>query len=48
MGYVLLYERSSLKSYAEVLKLLPKVLRKRKRIMARKRVDGDYILGWFR
>lgn len=48
IGYVVLYERSSLRAYQEVLRLLPKVLRKRRSIMRRKRVGNDYILSWFR
>jgi len=48
MGYVLLYERSSLKGYKQVLSLLPRALRKRRVIMSRKKVGSKYILGWFR
>jgi GT2 family glycosyltransferase len=48
MAYVLLYERSSLNGYAQALRLLPQALRRRRLIMARRRVSGDYILGWFR
>lgn len=48
IGYVLLYERSSLKGYTQVLKLMPKTLRKRRAIMSRKKVASEYILGWFK
>jgi GT2 family glycosyltransferase len=47
-GYVLLHERSSLKGYAQALRLFPRIIRKRKAIMSRKNVDSDYILQWFR
>jgi GT2 family glycosyltransferase len=48
MGYVLLCERPSLRGYKQVLNLLPRALRKRRAIMSRKKVDSEYILGWFR
>ncbi|MGH9502876.1 MAG: glycosyltransferase family 2 protein [Terriglobales bacterium] len=48
IGYVLLYERPSLKGYKQVLSLLPGALRKRRAIMSRKKVDSQYILSWFR
>jgi GT2 family glycosyltransferase len=48
MGYVLLRERSSLKGYAQAVRLFPRAIKKRKAIMRRKKVTGDYILRWFR
>ncbi len=48
MAYVLLYERSSLKGYAQALRLLPRTLRKRRLIMDRRKVDDAYIMSWFR
>lgn len=48
MGYVFLYERSSLKGYVQALKLLPTAMRKRKNLMSRKRVDSEYIRRWFK
>ena len=48
LGYVLLHERSSLKGYAQALRLFPRALMKRRAIMARKKVDDAYILQWFR
>jgi len=48
LGYVLLHERSSLKGYAQALWLFPRAMRKRRSIMERKKVSGDYILQWFR
>lgn len=47
-GYLLLRERSSLKGYVQALRLLPRALKKRRAIMSQKRVDGRYILQWFR
>jgi GT2 family glycosyltransferase len=48
LAYALLYERSSLAGYKQALRLIPRALRKRRAIMARKRVDDAYILQWFR
>jgi GT2 family glycosyltransferase len=48
MGYVILRERSSLKGYTQALRLLPKALKKRRTIMARRQVDDTYILSWFK
>lgn len=48
LGYVLLYERSSLKSYVQAVRLLPRIIKKRRAIMGRKKVSGDYIFQWFR
>jgi GT2 family glycosyltransferase len=48
LGYVLLHERSSLKGYAQALRLFPRAMKKRKTIMGRKKVNGDYIFQWFR
>ena len=47
-AYILLYERSSLKAYSQIVRLAPKALRKRRLTMQRKRVDDNYILQWFR
>ncbi len=48
MAYVLLREPSSVKGYAQALKLFPKAVKKRRIIMDRKRVADAYILQWFR
>jgi len=48
LAYTLLYERSSLLGYVQAFQMVPKALHKRKTIMARKRVDNEYILQWFR
>jgi len=48
LGYVLLHERSSLKGYAQALRLFPRAMKKRRATMGRKKVNGDYILQWFR
>ncbi|MGA2353914.1 MAG: glycosyltransferase family 2 protein [Terriglobales bacterium] len=48
LAYTLLYERSSLAGYGQVLRLIPRALKKRRFIMARKNVDDAYILQWFR
>jgi GT2 family glycosyltransferase len=48
MGYVILRERSSLKGYTQAIRLLPKALKKRRAIMARRQVDDTYILSWFK
>jgi GT2 family glycosyltransferase len=48
LAFILLYERSSLGGYVQALRLVPRMLRKRKVIMNRKRVDDSYILQWFR
>lgn len=48
MSYVCLYERSSIGGYMQVVKLLPKALRKRKSLMMRKKVDSEYIRQWFK
>ena len=48
MGYIVLREQSSLKGYAQALQLLPMAFKKRRTIMSKKQVSGDYILSWFR
>jgi GT2 family glycosyltransferase len=48
LGYLLLYERSSLGGYVQALRLVPKALRKRRAIMGKKKVEDKYILQWFR
>lgn len=48
LAYLLFYERSSLKAYAQAFRLAPRALRKRRDIMGRKRVDDTYILQWFK
>jgi GT2 family glycosyltransferase len=48
LAYLLFYERSSLKGYAQAFQLAPKALRKRRVIMRRKAVDDAYILHWFK
>lgn len=48
VGYVLLRERASLAGLADVLRLLPRMLRKRRQIMARRRATGAEMARWFR
>ena len=48
LGYVLLYERSSLKGYVQAMQLAPRTLRKRRAIMRRKKVGNEYIFQWFK
>jgi GT2 family glycosyltransferase len=48
LTYVLLHERSSLKGYAQALRLFPRAMKKRRAIMGRKKVNDDYIFQWFR
>lgn len=46
-GYVLLGERSSLGALADVVRLLPRTLRKRRAIQARRRVPDRELARWF-
>jgi GT2 family glycosyltransferase len=46
-AYVLLVERELLPCYREVVELLPAMLRKRKKIMARRRVSDREMRRWF-
>lgn len=48
LGYVLLFERSSLKGYIQAVRLLPRAVKKRKSIMGHKKVNNEYIFQWFR
>jgi GT2 family glycosyltransferase len=48
LGCCLLYEHYSLKAFWLVLKSWRKAWNMREWIMSRKRVDDDYIAGWFR
>jgi GT2 family glycosyltransferase len=48
LAYLLVYERSSLKGYAQAFRSAQRALRKRRVIMGRKKVDDKYILQWFR
>ncbi|MEX0877474.1 MAG: glycosyltransferase family 2 protein [Candidatus Spechtbacterales bacterium] len=45
--YVLFWERSSLSAYLGIIRLMPKMLRKRRIIMRNKKVDRKYIAKWF-
>lgn len=45
--YVLLFERYGVKSAMELFRLLPKTIRKRKSVMAKKRIKGSDIERWF-
>jgi GT2 family glycosyltransferase len=47
VGCCLLYEHYSLKAFWHVLRSWPRLLAKRRWIMARKRVSDDYIAAWF-
>lgn len=47
IGYILLRERSSLLGLAEVARLLPKIWRKRREILGRRRVPISQVSRWF-
>jgi len=47
IGYVVLVEHSSLPAFTELIKLLPKTIRKRRQIMLKKSVNNLYISQWF-
>jgi GT2 family glycosyltransferase len=47
LGYALLSEHSSLPAFSDVIRLLPKMLKKRRQIMARRRVATSKLNGWF-
>ena len=47
LGYVALREWSSLPALADLVRLWPRMLRKRRAIMARRRADEAAIQGWF-
>jgi GT2 family glycosyltransferase len=47
VGCCLLYEHYSLKAFWHVLRSWPRLLAKRRWIMARKRVSDDYMAAWF-
>lgn len=48
LGYLILFERSSLLGIVELIKTLPSALRKRRLIMERRRVSSNYMLQWFK
>jgi GT2 family glycosyltransferase len=48
LGYVLLKERELLPCYLDVLRLAPRMLRKRRAIMASRRVSSREMRRWFR
>jgi len=47
LGYVLLRERSSLAALADVVRLMPRTLAKRRSIMRRRRTSGAELDRWF-
>ncbi len=47
VGYVLAVEHTSLPAFAGIVRLLPRMLEKRRRIMRKKRVSDRYIAQWF-
>lgn len=47
VGYVLLSEHSSIPGLIDVIRLLPGAWRKRREIMAKRRVKTNYITQWF-
>jgi GT2 family glycosyltransferase len=47
VGCCLLWEHHSLPAFWQVARTLPRVLAKRKQIMARRRVSDEYMRGWF-
>jgi GT2 family glycosyltransferase len=48
LGYLILFERSSLRGFIDLCKVLPRTLRRRAAIMKRRRVSSSYMLQWFR
>jgi GT2 family glycosyltransferase len=48
LGYLILFERSSLRGLIRVLRLVPDLRRRRRLIMGRKRVTDEYMAQWFR
>jgi GT2 family glycosyltransferase len=48
VGACLVREQSSLRAFLYVTRNWKRVMEKRRAIMSRKRVDDDYIAGWFR
>ncbi len=48
IGYVVLFEHSSLPAFWSLLRLCPETLRKRHAIMSKRRVSDSYISQWFR
>ena len=48
VGYVVLRERSSLGGLADVIRLLPRMLTKRRAIMRRRRAGREDVAGWWR
>ncbi len=48
LGYLVLFERSSLLGIVEFIRILPRALRKRKLVMERRRVSSNYMIQWFR
>ncbi len=47
IAYVMFLEHSSLPAFARLVRLLPRMLKKRKQLMARKRVSDSYMDRWF-
>lgn len=47
-GYALLFEKGTLGAISEIIRLTPRVWRKRKVIMSRKRVGADEMGKWFK
>jgi GT2 family glycosyltransferase len=47
IGYVVLRERSSLPAFADLLRLLPRTLRKRRAIMRRRTLSSRELAAWF-
>ena len=47
LGYVVLFERTSLWAFGLLLKLIPGMVRKRRLIMGKRRVSDGYVGDWF-
>lgn len=45
--YTCLFEPSSLSAYRELFRLIPRALRRRRKIMRRKMVGNERVLGWY-
>ncbi|MDX1607802.1 MAG: glycosyltransferase family 2 protein [Candidatus Spechtbacterales bacterium] len=46
--YFIIWEKSSLFAYTEIIRLMPKMLRKRRMIMKKRKVSRKYIKKWFK
>jgi GT2 family glycosyltransferase len=47
-AYFLFFEQSSLLAFGDIIKMLPKMLAKRKKIMAKRRISAEEMQKWFK